>query len=418
MFYPMDNNSSFFNMTTATESSSKINEASPSNDLDATKYILDLEAEKRAILQPAIFFTGLVGPISFFGNITILIVYSRQFKESATRSFILTVALFDLLSTSIALPAEIFSLLNNASFPSPILCKCYVFVEQFCATASSGALVVFAGHRFRKICTPLKNQMTVTTARSFRLCVCTLALGLTWPAFVLYGDQTTTTPFDDVLVRTCGVQDYFKDSVFTVIYRCVFMAMFTLGAVPIAVLYILIARKLLLLRRCQCKAALPYQKVMREMIATVKLRSISESSNTSWRRAKISASTLRYSTKQSNMFTVPKRTTLMIATTTVVIYLSFLPNLILRLLEHFNTDFLVNQSFPALSVYHLFLRFYYLHCAANPIIYSTFSVKFRQEFQNCMCGITQRCTGTGSPTRRPSKGRFDDQEMHRLSVFQ
>ncbi|XP_067671294.1 orexin receptor type 2-like [Haliotis asinina] len=409
----MDNNSSLFNITSSTTGTNVL-----STDLDARRYLLDLEANTRAVLQPAIFFTGLVGPIAFFGNITVLIVYSRQFKESATRSFILTVALFDFLSTAVALPAEILSLLNNATFPSPLLCKCYVFMEQFCATASSGALVVFAGHRFRKICTPLKNQMTVTTARSLRLCVCMFALGLTWPAFVLYGDQTAETPFEGVLVHRCGIQDYFKDSVFTKIYRCVFLVAFTLGAIPIAVLYVLVARKLLLLRRCRCKAVLPYQKVMREMIATVKLRSISESSNTSWRRARISASTLRHSTNQSNMLTVPKRTTLMIATTTVVIYLSFLPNLILRVIEHFSGDGLFNHSVATLSVYHLFLRFYYLHCAANPIIYSTFSIKFRQEFRNCMCGITPRCCKAKNPTRRPPKRRSEDQEMYRFSVFQ
>ena len=342
---------------------------------------LQLLEEQNIVTWPAIFYAGIILPFSIFGNSAVILVFLLNFKPSATRSFILAIGFFSLGLAAIALPVEIYSLLHMYTFPHTALCKCYVFVEIFCTFGSAAILLVVAIHRYKKICQPFKQQMTLTMARILRAIVSVMALALALPTFILYGTNTVKIPGTNIRGKACGIEDEFKGSFYLTIYHYMFLTVFVGGGVTIAVLYTLVAKKVLLLLRCKCKRAIShdnYNNVIREMMQTVKKRTESQRSD-QWPPKRTSArsdgSRRRRSIAQS------KRTTSMLAVTTLVIFVSFLPSLIIRSTEEFTNDLSDNLSVSGQMAYHVFLRSYYFHCAASPIIYGAFNAKFRHELR-------------------------------------
>ncbi|XP_041364844.1 putative neuropeptide Y receptor 11 [Gigantopelta aegis] len=337
--------------------------------------------EQNIVTWPAIFYAGIILPFSVIGNAAVILVFFLNFKPSATRSFILAIGFFSLGLGAVALPVEIYSLFHMYTFPHDALCKSYVFVEIFCTFGSAAVLLVVAIHRYKKICQPFKVQMTLTMARILRAIVCVLALVLALPTFILYGTKTVEIPGTRLRGKACGIENDFKGSFYITIYHYMFLTVFVGGGVTIAVLYTLVAKKVLLLLRCKCKRVIShdnYNNVIREMMQTVKKRTESQRSD-QWAPKRTSGrsdgSRRRRSIAQS------KRTTSMLAVTTLVIFVSFLPSLIIRTTEEFNFDLISNMSVTEQMVYHVFLRSYYFHCAASPIIYGAFNAKFRHELR-------------------------------------
>ncbi|CAG5132187.1 unnamed protein product, partial [Candidula unifasciata] len=72
------------------------------------------------------------------------------------------------------------------------------------------------------------------------------------------------------------------------------------------------------------------------------------------------------------------RTTIMLIIISVIYILGYLPHLTLMLAKFLSPSMLVNMSMVDLTFYNLFLRTYFLNCAANPIVYSLCDSNFRR----------------------------------------
>eukprot|EP00106_Octopus_bimaculoides_P003746 XP_014771188.1 PREDICTED: neuropeptide FF receptor 1-like [Octopus bimaculoides] len=101
---------------------------------------------------PFFLITGLIG------NMIVAYIYARQSQKSNVETFILLLAVIDLVGCGFGMPLEMVEL--SLTIRSKYLCKLYKFVVFICCLMSSLILLIIAMERFRKICHPLRKQIT------------------------------------------------------------------------------------------------------------------------------------------------------------------------------------------------------------------------------------------------------------------
>lgn len=178
------------------------------------------------------------------GNTLVLYVYNRKLHKGTIRWFIQALAIFDLLSCLVAIPGETIDMRNNYTFGGSPMCKILRSVNMFCTVASGMTLMVVAVERYKRICTPLRKQISPRQARII-IGVCTLAaLVCASPAAVIYGKQTVQTDNAAINGSDCSTADVFLGTVYPMAFSSFQFVLFLAGAAALIVLYILIGRKI------------------------------------------------------------------------------------------------------------------------------------------------------------------------------
>uniref|UniRef100_A0A0L8HNL1 G-protein coupled receptors family 1 profile domain-containing protein n=1 Tax=Octopus bimaculoides TaxID=37653 RepID=A0A0L8HNL1_OCTBM len=88
----------------------------------------------------------------------VIYIYGCQFQKSNVETFILVLAVIDLIGCIFGMPLEMVEL--YPAIQSTYLCKFYKFVAFICSTMSSFILLIISIERFKKICRPLSKQIT------------------------------------------------------------------------------------------------------------------------------------------------------------------------------------------------------------------------------------------------------------------
>ncbi|BFZ11018.1 hypothetical protein BsWGS_14057 [Bradybaena similaris] len=100
--------------------------------------------------------------------------------------------------------------------------------------------------------------------------------------------------------------------------------------------------------------------------------------------------TLRMSLPKSESRFFNRRSTgrisLMLIIISAIYILDYLPHLGLMITKLVSPDLIANMSASGCTLYHLFMRSYFINCAINPIVYSLCDSSFRREsFKLCKC---------------------------------
>lgn len=82
-----------------------------------------------------------------------------------------------------------------------------------------------------------------------------------------------------------------------------------------------------------------------------------------------------------------KQVTFMLFIITVVFVLSFIPHLVLMVINSMDTEFVVGMTPAGVAVYNLFLRTFVINNMANPIIYGFCDRKFRKAVVKLAVGV-------------------------------
>lgn len=143
-----------------------------------------------------VIFLAILIVIGLVGNAHVIYVYTRKFKNSNYRIYVLWLAILDIFNCSVSAPLVIIYLCNAVTFQSEVFCKTYRFILYFASICSTCALVVIAIDRCRKVTRPLGTQITTSQARLMCAACLGISLLLSWPALVLYGitDEPTGIP--------------------------------------------------------------------------------------------------------------------------------------------------------------------------------------------------------------------------------
>ena len=184
------------------------------------------------------------------GNSLVLHVYLFRFKPSVTRSYILAMAVCDLMSSSFCIPSDIVLLRFHYTFKLTSACKFIGAVRGFLVPLSGLLLVAVAIDRFRRVCQPTKPQMSQKCALlSIGVCAI-LALGHAVPNTIVRGPQTVTVGDTNITGVRCDIiGDEHVNTKFPSIFRVVTAALIIGCIVVMLVLYSLIGRHLWLHKR-------------------------------------------------------------------------------------------------------------------------------------------------------------------------
>eukprot|EP00106_Octopus_bimaculoides_P023008 XP_014790450.1 PREDICTED: neuropeptide Y receptor type 6-like [Octopus bimaculoides] len=116
--------------------------------------------------------------VGFICNIFVVYIYAQQPKKSNVETFILLLAVIDLIGCIFGMPLEMAEL--YPAIQSKYLCKLYKFVVFNCSAISSLILLIIAIERFRKVRCPNGKQITPKLRQTLIIfiTVTSVALGL------------------------------------------------------------------------------------------------------------------------------------------------------------------------------------------------------------------------------------------------
>ena len=196
---------------------------------------------------PVTVFIGVEAVIGFFGNILILLVYSKWYTHCNFRYCVLFLALYDFTSCVTTLPGEMFSQFHWYNYSHGWICKTKSYFNVFTAWGSAYTLLLLAFDRYRKICRPLAWQVHPPLA--LKLCVCGIILSsfMAFPITILWGKQQYTSVIHGVSlnVSVCEKSGRYANEIYPFIYIiCAYIVPIGLMMLATGILNILIARKL------------------------------------------------------------------------------------------------------------------------------------------------------------------------------
>ncbi|KAL3858407.1 hypothetical protein ACJMK2_013140 [Sinanodonta woodiana] len=135
------------------------------------------------------------------GNSIAMFVYVRKFKQSSYRTFIVTLAILDLVTCYVLMPIVVVALRYPIMHQNIGACKVSYFVLYFMAIGSSIILITIAAERYRKICVPHRRQMSEKISKYICVLDLIIRILLSWPAAVMYGNRTFKTNVDVIVGR-------------------------------------------------------------------------------------------------------------------------------------------------------------------------------------------------------------------------
>ena len=211
------------------------------NDTDHYNYTSgDLWRENEAVARtviPSMVYVAVLMAVGVPGNGLAIYVYGVKFRVATQHFLIVCLALCDLVIGLVAMPTEIADLRFHLTFSSKFACRLLRFLTLFCALTSNCILVVIAVDRYRRVCHPLRRQMTVRDARLGAGLSVLLSLVLAWPLFVITGLRTTATSRAGLMGKDCSFSDEFNDTAYPLALMATLGGGFVVMAVVLAALY-------------------------------------------------------------------------------------------------------------------------------------------------------------------------------------
>ncbi|XP_005108794.1 uncharacterized protein LOC101847221 [Aplysia californica] len=189
-------------------------------------------------LIPAIVVLVAMMVLGVAGNVVIVYIFIRKMRKSSQNLLLLSLGVFDLVSSCVGVPSEIYDMRNYYFYQSSQACKAMRFLTTLPLLASILVLLVIAVDRYRKICKPLHHQIHLAHARIAIFIVIVVALIFSVPALFLYGHRTFPTPTAGVMGHDCSVDDAYRNSVLPIVYEGVFAAAFVLCTLVLVSLYL------------------------------------------------------------------------------------------------------------------------------------------------------------------------------------
>ncbi|XP_071102839.1 orexin/Hypocretin receptor type 1-like [Haliotis cracherodii] len=385
----------------------------PYPNIDKSEYLDGLSNAEATRLLPVMVYLGILMIVGLVGNCLVLYVHFRKFNPSTTRTYVVSLAFFDLLSCLISVPGEIVDLRFSFTFEAVALCKAERFCTTFTSLASGFTLMAVAVDRFRRICHPLKQQLQTSGARKVVLGACLLSVLFSWPVIAIYGKRSVDTEYRLIKGIECSTDDEYRVTKYPAIYTGSLSLIFIISFVTMIVVYTFIGRRVFQQKKFRKVSTSKSLQRSRSLSGSDKMPASSTSPRPApeMDRPSYDEGPSEYSTasidphvkdfsltrKPSFMKRLQKgaqdsrsrKTTFMLFLITMVFVLSFLPHLVLKGVQAAKRSFPGDASTAALIFYNIFVRSYFLNSISNAFIYGFCSPRFRKEskalLQALMC---------------------------------
>uniref|UniRef100_A0A0L8IC78 G-protein coupled receptors family 1 profile domain-containing protein n=1 Tax=Octopus bimaculoides TaxID=37653 RepID=A0A0L8IC78_OCTBM len=122
--------------------------------------------------------------VGLIGNMFVIYIYVRQSQKSNVETFILVLAVIDLIGCIFGMPLEMAEL--YPAIQSNYLCKIYKFIVYTSSVMSSFILLTVSIERFRKICCPLGKQITQNLRQALIVYITIISVVLLIPTVTFF----------------------------------------------------------------------------------------------------------------------------------------------------------------------------------------------------------------------------------------
>ncbi|KAJ8322261.1 hypothetical protein KUTeg_000732 [Tegillarca granosa] len=206
----------------------------------------DFSNEVSKTLAPVIAIVCIYSILGILGNPFVVIFYGCKLKPTPSFTFIVCLAVFDLIVCCISIPMEIVDMVEFYSFPNDFACKFLRFINYFASMTSGLFLLAIAADRFRKICKPLQKQVTNKMAKVIVAVVIITGLFLSWPSLVFYHvTEVNITVADGVIGHDCTAMQDENYTMYVTIYHGLLFLVFIISTISLSVIYLLVVRQLM-----------------------------------------------------------------------------------------------------------------------------------------------------------------------------
>lgn len=367
----------------------------------------DEEANRRLI---PVIYLGLLMLIGIPGNLIVLIVYPSRFPKTTHRMFITGLAVADILVCVVTLPFEITEMRLQYTFYNSWCCKFFRACNTLFALSSIFILMGLSGDRFRRVCTPLKVQMTSRHATIYIMFCVVLAVIFSWPNFFISGIRLVNLG-NNVTGHDCSLSDQFAKTKYPTLYGGTLFLVFIICMISLIVLYSLIGRQIVkhfqFRRRfsrsstSKSTSSTPVSNDSQELMSTNKAEQEYNNevfidnkpketqemlTRKSHRKSSKHHSTKRQSVKED---AGSKKLTKIALAISLAFILSYLPHLTISLLTALKGKFLLPPGPVVSAVLPIVTRSFAINNVVNPIIYGLMDKRFRDNcklmFKNALC---------------------------------
>lgn len=367
----------------------------------------DEEANRRLI---PVIYLGLLMLIGIPGNLIVLIVYPSRFPKTTHRMFITGLAVADILVCVVTLPFEITEMRLQYTFYNSWCCKFFRACNTLFALSSIFILMGLSGDRFRRVCTPLKVQMTSRHATIYIMFCVVLAVIFSWPNFFISGIRLVNLG-NNVTGYDCSLSDQFAKTKYPTLYGGTLFLVFIICMISLIVLYSLIGRQIVkhfqFRRRfsrsstSKSTSSTPVSNDSRKLMSTNKAEQEYNNevfidnkpketqemlTRKSHRKSSKHHSTKRQSVKED---ATSKKLTKIALAISLAFILSYLPHLTISLLTALKGKFLLPPGPVVSAVLPIVTRSFAINNVVNPIIYGLMDKRFRDNcklmFKNALC---------------------------------
>ncbi|KAI8779046.1 D(2) dopamine receptor-like [Biomphalaria glabrata] len=207
------------------------------------EYLSALQHESTLAFIPALIYLSLLIVVGSIGNCLVLIVYLSKMAITPLRIFIISMAIFDLPTTILVIPGEMYDMLHVWDFDEPLFCKVRRYLNAAIVLSSVFALVAIASTRHRMVCDPLRHQWTVKQAKVASCILATAAFILTIPYGIIHGTQTIKTPNPQISGHFCEVDDLYVLTIWPNVNSAFFILVFIICSLTMSVFYVCIGRQ-------------------------------------------------------------------------------------------------------------------------------------------------------------------------------
>lgn len=339
----------------------------------ANKSIAVLLSERNAErLFPNTVIHLVEGAIGVFGNIVVIIMYTKYIVDkSGSRYFIPILALVDLFG---CLSNVIEFHLDNTMiyiYPSAPVCKILLFLMVMTGGFSAHLIFTIALQRYLMICRPFGQQMTkrfckiavvIISVVSFGYSSPVLKFGNLFDVMIKFNSGNATR---NVSLSYCHFDDNSQQSNVMVPYFGTLLVLTFINIIGTSGLYI------------------PVTKTIYKALSP----SDAQISRYGDKPAITPRSELHSNEENNRKQKARKRISVMFLVIIVVYIVSYLTSLATQI--HTFAD-PMDLTGIRLNIYYICLRFNLLNHVANPYIYWLYDIKFRKELLRLCCGRCQR----------------------------
>ncbi|XP_036365470.1 cholecystokinin receptor type A-like [Octopus sinensis] len=323
----------------------------------------ELEAKMLDVYFPVILYLSIFMTFGIIGNCFTFYIYCFKFEISTTQTYVVALAICDLLTCAICMPFDIALLHHPFTFHSDILCRFMVFLVAVIVISSGFIVIMIATDRYRLVCRPLGEQVTIESSKKMLVFIVVLATFVSLPMLFIHTKEKRIVKQCGNIGEICAISDSLKRTIFPFAYYVIGVMCWCSMFIGLMILYSLIAVRVGEIDKVK-------KHKLRQLL---KFASYDEKQHGD---ISLDVPRFRYVRRQSLL---PTQTNFIFFVITLLWVTSYVPHFISIFWKLSIENFYDNVTEEVDQINAFLLLSYYPNCAINPYIYGLCNRHFRSE---------------------------------------